>query len=116
VLLTTKSIKAAPIHGPTSDLGTNRYWIDPSRNYLVMREEQLAHKDGKETLTIASQILKTGVTPQGQYYPVEVRKGTGGNPQDDQIYHFYIDFNADVPDTLFNPNSSEKPSAPSKDF
>jgi hypothetical protein len=32
VLLETQSIKAASIHGPDSDLGTSRYWIDPSRN------------------------------------------------------------------------------------
>ena len=34
VLLSTKSIKAASIHGLTADLGNNRYWVDPSRNYL----------------------------------------------------------------------------------
>lgn len=103
VLLTTKSIKAASIHGGTSDVGTNRYWVDPSRNYLVMRWEVIGLKDGKETLSFASQILKTGVTSQGQYYPQEARFGTGANPENDQVFHFYIDFDADVPDALFDP-------------
>ena len=104
VLLTTKSIKAASIHGGTSGLGTNRYWVDPSRNYLVMRWEVLGLKDGKEMLASASQILKTGVTSHGQYYPLEVRFGTSANPETDQVFHFYIDFNADVPDALLDPN------------
>jgi hypothetical protein len=103
VLLRTKSIKAASIHGGTPDLGDNRYWVDPSRNYLVMRREVLGLKDGKETLSSASQILKTGVTPQGQYYPLEVRFGTGADPKTDHVYHFYIDFDAEVPDALFDP-------------
>jgi hypothetical protein len=103
VLLTTKSIKAASIHGGTSDLGTNRYWVDPSCDYLVMRWEVIGLKDGKETLSSARQILKTGVTSQGQYYPLQVRSGTGANSENDQIFHFYIDFDADVPDALFDP-------------
>ena len=85
-------------------MGTNRYWVDPSRNYLVMRWEVLGLKDGKEMLASASQILKTGVTSHGQYYPLEVRFGTSANPETDQVFHFYIDFNADVPDALFDPN------------
>jgi hypothetical protein len=68
-----------------------------------MRREVLGLKDGKETLSSASQILKTGVTPQGQYYPLEVRFGTGADPKTEQVYHFYIDFDAEVPDALFDP-------------
>ncbi len=105
VLLETKGINAASIHGATADLRTNRFWIDPSRNYLVMRWEQTSPKDGKEITSYAGQILDTAVTPQGQYYPLEVRIGSDANLDNSPVYHFYIDFDAEVSDALFDPKS-----------
>ena len=105
VLLESKSVKAASIHGPSPDLGINRFWIDPRRNYLVTRWEQSSLKDDRETLSYAGQIVKTAVTPKGQYYPLEVRIENSTSPNNSQLFSFYVDFNVEVADELFDPKS-----------
>jgi len=77
-----------------------RFWIDPSRSYLVMRHE-IGEWDTQPEHLDWRQIERMDRTPSGIWYP-QVVKGTSGT------MHFYLDFKAEIPDELFTPTERKK--------
>jgi hypothetical protein len=86
----------------------NRYWLDPQRDYIVTRWEMVMRDGtGKETVIHSSTVEETARSPQGVWYATKIRlkdavRDAHGN-QFDQIYHIYVDFDAELPDSLFEP-------------
>jgi len=85
-----------------------RYWIDPQRDDIVMRMASVV-RDGKGVERIISDniVEETARSPQGIWYATKVRlKNTvrdGKGKSHDQICHIYVDFGAELPDSLFDP-------------
>lgn len=85
---------------------TTRFWIDPSRDHAVMRWEMLStDEQGEEIVTSSKLIEKMEKSPQGIWYASQVRitskHPSGGESV--QLVRIYVDFDADLPDALFDP-------------
>jgi hypothetical protein len=85
-----------------------RAWIDPAKGYLVMRTERLGVNIGNNTNVHASVIDEVGRSPTGQWYPKVIRTEknaylSGTDEWSDAITIFYLDFDAPMPDGLFDP-------------
>ncbi|MCZ6871752.1 MAG: hypothetical protein O7G84_19825 [Gammaproteobacteria bacterium] len=83
-----------------------RHWVDPSRGYVVTQVQWLWTGEQNESNRGMVEVLELGVSPSGLSYPVVVRQvenvvplGTGG--KSDTYLRFYVDFDAEVPDELF---------------
>lgn len=87
----------------------HRYWLDPQRDYIVMHWDMvLVDESGKETITHSQTIEEVARSPQGVWYATRTRLKNAihypnGKLPDDQIYQLYVDFDADLPDALFEP-------------
>jgi hypothetical protein len=86
----------------------SRYWMDPARDYIVMRWDWVMRdQGGKERVIESDTIEETARSPQGVWYATKFRRHfptTDGKPgQSDQIYYIYLDFKAELPDSLFDP-------------
>ena len=62
---------------------------------------------GKENIIESDRIEETARSPQGVWYATKIRRKYRkprweGKPTD-QVYHIYVDFDADLPDSLFEP-------------
>lgn len=73
-----------------------RYWIDPTRTYLVMRYDIDEWDDPKQPM-IRRQVEKLNRSPSGIWYPEVIN---GNLPVTMQ---YYLDFKAELPDKLFTP-------------
>lgn len=78
-----------------------RYWIDPTRTYLVMRYDFDEWDDPNQPMT-RRQVEKLNRSPSGIWYP-EVIKQSIPMPM-----HYYLDFKAELPDELFTPTERKK--------
>ena len=83
-----------------------RYWIDPVRSYLVMREEQIITVNGKEKITTGSVIEGVTQDHKGQWYPTVIRMlntvhSMHSDKTSDQILRFYYDFTTPIPESVF---------------
>lgn len=82
-----------------------RYWIDPARSYVNLRYEQVG-ADGEPWIYVKEGLRQT---PNGIWYPTVVRwKNQGMERQDgegraDAVWYLYVDFDAELPDSLFKP-------------
>ena len=91
---------------PPPDLYRN--WLDPTRDYAVVRHDMIGD-DGSGKEEVHSTIIDAMArSPQGTWYATQIRrKGAIGIPSKgktyDQIIDIYVDFNADLPDSLFEP-------------
>ncbi|MCH7688228.1 MAG: hypothetical protein IH899_16355 [Planctomycetes bacterium] len=85
-----------------------RYWIDPKRNHLVMRWEQTQLKNGAEEIEMAYSFRNLKKSPQGYWYPTRIHRENAIRFMDgttsDYIWDYYLDFKAEIPDNLFDPN------------
>lgn len=84
----------------------NRFWLDPQRDYIALRWEMaMLDESGKETIVSQHIIEETARSPQGVWYASRIRLKNAARQQDgkqsDQIYHIYVDFDAELPDALF---------------
>ncbi len=85
-----------------------QFWVDPQRDNIVMRMVTV-QRDGKGSeRIIRDQIVEeTARSPQGVWYATKVRMKDvmhdGKGKSIDQIYHIYVDFGAELPDSLFDP-------------
>ena len=82
-----------------------RLWIDPAADYLSMRSEIRVHepKNLKKVAFIGTLILEaTEKSPQGHVYPTRSRQILH-NGQVEMVRKFYMDFEAQLPDELFQP-------------
>ncbi len=84
------------------------FWLDPQRDYIVMRCDMIVRDGNGQVNVIESDTVEeTARSPQGVWYATKVRRSFAGragqNKPGDQIYHIYVDFDADLPDSLFEP-------------
>ena len=84
------------------------YWLDPQRDYIAMRCDMIEREgNGQVTVIESDMVEETARSPQGVWYATKVRRSFPGRPGNnkpgDQIYHIYVDFDADLPDSLFEP-------------
>jgi hypothetical protein len=82
-----------------------RLWLDPQANYLALKWElRVAEPSHHEKFAfIASYILEAvGKSPEGFSYPTRSRQVTH-NGQHEVVRKFFIDFQAQVPEELFEP-------------
>ena len=85
-----------------------RYWLDPKRDYIVMRWDQVMRgENGQEVVTETDTVEQTARSPLGVWYATRIRRkcaNRDGKPiGSDQIYQLYVDFTTDLPDSLFEP-------------
>jgi len=85
-----------------------RYWLDPQRDDIVMRTAMVVRDANGSERIIHDQIVEeTARSPQGVWYATKVRLKDAGHERKgkspDHIYHIYVDFGADLPDSLFDP-------------
>lgn len=83
-----------------------RYWLDPQRGNLMVRKEQFLVSKPDESAG-ASEVLSAARTPQGLWYPTAVRLignsvSLEDNTRSDTYVRYYLEFDADIPDELFN--------------
>jgi hypothetical protein len=87
-----------------------RYWLDPSRSYAVVRSERSLHfpedaagdKDSPDLVMVAEKMDRS---PSGLWYPTlvsEKLRGADGKVSE-QFYRFALDFKADFADNVFKP-------------
>jgi hypothetical protein len=82
-----------------------RYWLDPKRDYIVIRYDSFT-RDPKGEVRIDVSVTTEGSarSPQGVWYATRIRRHVSGRPKaDDEIKQFYVDFKVDLPDSLFEP-------------
>ena len=96
-----------------------RLWIDPEKNYLVIRAETCVYDrpydaSGKASgpwriVSISVEVLEEFArSPSGFWYPTRVRRQTPVNDYNkvkygDTVTRFVLDFEAKIPDGLFEP-------------
>jgi hypothetical protein len=82
-----------------------RFWLDPQRGNLIVRKEQFLASKPDESAG-ASEVLSAARTPQGLWYPTAVRLignsvSLEDNTRSDTYIRYYLEFDADIPDELF---------------
>lgn len=83
---------------------TARHWIDPSRSFIAMKWDWF----DDTTKSIKPYIMeKIDKSPSGIWYPTVMRWKTGSLLSDgstsmrDQVKQYFLDFEAELPDSLF---------------
>jgi hypothetical protein len=84
----------------------HRYWLDPERDYIVMRSDMVMRDgNGQESIYESDVTEETARSPQGVWYATRIRRTFPRSRTKtdflDQVYLLYLDFNADLPDSLF---------------
>lgn len=86
-----------------------RSWLDPEREYIVMRGDMVLRDEaGKEELYESRVVEKIAKSPRGIWYATKIRRNFSQRRDEnrrhkDQVYYLYVDFDVDLPDTLFDP-------------
>jgi hypothetical protein len=85
-----------------------RYWLDPERDYIAMRQDMITRDGtGRETIYESDTVEQAARSPQGVWYITRIRRRfpsrARNNDFRDQVYDFYVDFDVDLPDALFDP-------------
>ena len=76
-----------------------RFWIDPAREYLVMRWDM---QGGNDDHTSSSIVESVAQSPKGHWYPTRVRRTFPGSDSKDDFTDFYVEFDVEIPDALFD--------------
>lgn len=89
-----------------------RLWIDPEKNYLVMRSEinaleppprwRNAGTPAKTAHVVTNVLTDLARSPSGFWYPTRVLRKTSDGKVD-QVTRFLLDFDGPIPDELFQP-------------
>jgi hypothetical protein len=85
-----------------------RFWLDPKRDYIVMRWDMVVRdEDGEETIYESDTMEEVAKSPQGVWYVKQLRRQSPSRRTNDdfldQVYHIYVDFDVDLPDSFFDP-------------
>jgi hypothetical protein len=84
-----------------------RFWIDPERDHLVMRYDELISQGRKEELIGGLAIEGLTQDPRKRWFPTVVRRRVHILPPDsdkdleDMILRFYYDFDTPISDSLW---------------
>jgi hypothetical protein len=95
--------------GPNCDTGRpqpnlHRFWLDPARDFVVARFDMVYQRDsGDEELVHSTRIDELDQSPNGTWYATRMRIKAVPPVKHDEIFHFYMDFDVDLPDSLFDP-------------
>jgi hypothetical protein len=82
------------------------YWVDPLGNGM-MRKTQMFSLTGSQPELLGEQtVLETARTPGGFLYPTRLEYDGGS------VEHFYLDFDADFDDSVFDPVMNGKAPLP----
>ena len=90
------------LHPRPNEIPVQRFWLDPLRGYAVVRRDLLQAEPAGRPGTgreYQDRMDQWEQTPSGVWYPTRVNAGSIGTTW----YHFYLDFQADLPDDLFKP-------------
>ena len=100
---------------------TSRFWLDPTRGYATCRHETVGlRKPAGPTTGESIPYRQIDVmedfkqSPEGFWYPTVVRQKrvTGSNEDNDdkwdKVYRYFLDFEAEIPDSLFEPKTNEE--------
>jgi hypothetical protein len=96
-------------NGPSCDTGQpqpnlHRFWLDPSRDFVVVRFDMVFLADsGEEELVHSMLIEELAQSPGGTWYARRMRTKAVPPVEYDEVFDFYLDFDFDVPDSLFEP-------------
>jgi hypothetical protein len=107
------SIRRRPQEGRINKKGItapdgNRYWLDPERDFMAIRWEVIVRDAaGQEKVIRRVTAEETARSPQGVWYASKIRHSfpdpVGSEKFRDEIYELYIDFDVNLPDSLFEP-------------
>lgn len=83
-----------------------RYWFDPAREYAVVREDLIVKEESGDLTPHTTIIEKMAQSPNGVWHATRIRRkraiGYPDGKRRDQVNDLYLDFNADLPDSLFD--------------
>ena len=84
-----------------------RYWLDPQRDFIAIRWEMIVRDATGQEKVIRVTTEETARSPQGVWYATKIRRNfpdpIGKEKFGDEVYHLYVNFDADLPDSLFEP-------------
>jgi hypothetical protein len=86
----------------------SRYWLDPKRDFIMVRRDRLVRDGaGRERVIQRDTVEETARSPQGVWYATKTRRSlpdpVGNGKLRDQIEELYVDFDVNLPDSLFEP-------------
>ncbi len=85
---------------------TYRFWLDPKRDYVVSRWDMVGSgEDGKEEILSSMVMEEFKQSPRGVWYASRFRVKAVAPVEHDQVFDAFMDFDADLPDSLFEPPS-----------
>jgi hypothetical protein len=94
-----------PNVGRAEDSDLDRYWIRPDRNFLCVQSETVVFDSEDPTRIVSTEscvVESVARSPHGYWYPTRVRRKTS-NFAVELITTFHLDFDAEIPDSLFEP-------------
>ena len=89
----------------SDDPDIDRLWISPERSFLCVQSELSVFGSGEPPAIVSMetcQMESLARSPQGHWYPTRVRRKTS-NSAIAQFTDFHLDFDAKIPDELFEP-------------
>jgi hypothetical protein len=83
----------------------SRYWYDPEHAFVARRVEitDLRPKREDATHLDVEEVETVDRTPSGVYYPTKVRRTCDNKVDQTQCRWYFVDFNAELPDSVFEP-------------
>ncbi len=84
-----------------------RYWADPACGYVVRQVQWLKTGEADNSMQGLVEMQQFALSPSGLWYPLVVRHVKNAHNSDtgkisDTYYRYYLDFEAEIPDTLFD--------------
>jgi hypothetical protein len=112
------TIRHTSQHGRINEKGIGipdgyRYWLDPQRDFIAVRTDLVVRDAaGQEKVIERTTVEETARSPQGVWYARKIR-GTHPDPVGNekvcgQVEELYVDFNVNLPDSLFEPPTPGK--------
>ncbi|MCA9075614.1 MAG: anti-sigma factor [Planctomycetaceae bacterium] len=83
------------------------YWVDPLENGMMRKTQMFSLAGGEPNLLADQLVLETARSPNGYLYPTRLQHDDGS------VTHFYLDFDADFDDSVFDPSAN--PTVPSSE-
>ncbi len=93
-----------------------RYWLDPAKDYVVVRFDMLSGDEpGKEEIISSKEIEDFARSPGGVWYATRYRSRNKATSEADEKqlhgdkyleweHYFYVDFDVNIPDAMFEPH------------